>query len=70
MDLLELYVGSEEEARSYRDRLRNVKSGLEKDTLVKVVSDSDFRLPAIRTSSNFYEGELSVGKLLAYIASR
>jgi len=72
MSLFELYVRSEEEAETYKDRMRRIEDGLEKKAVVKVVaeSESDFRLPAIRTTHNLYEGELSVGQLLAHIGPR
>ena len=72
MSLFELYVGSDKEAEDYRARLRRIEDDLEKNAVVKVVqeAESEFRLPAIRTSYNTYEGELSVAKVLAQLASR
>ncbi|MDX6446501.1 MAG: hypothetical protein QOH71_3575 [Blastocatellia bacterium] len=72
MSLFELYVGSEKEAESYRARLRTIRDDVEKNAVVKVVreAESELRLPAIRTSYNIYEGELSVAKLLTHLASR
>jgi hypothetical protein len=72
MSIFELYVRDEKEANSYRNRLREIKNGLEQDAVVKVIpeSESNFRLPAIRTAHNVYEGELSVAQLLAHIAPR
>jgi len=69
MSVFELYVRTEKEAESYRAHLRTIKEGLEKDAVVRITPDTNLRLPAIRTSYNLYEGEVSVAKLLTQIAA-
>jgi hypothetical protein len=67
MSDVELYVRTEAEAESYRNRFRSAKDGLENEVVVRVATDNSLRLPAVRTAYNVYEGEVSVRKALSHL---
>jgi hypothetical protein len=70
MRLVELYARSEREAELYSNQLRS----LGEDPYVTIVENEPdqtiVRMPAIRTTSNLFEGETAVARLLAAIRRR
>ena len=70
MSEVELYVRTERDAESYKNKLRSANKGLEKKVVVRVLADETMRLPAIRTPYNLYEGDIPVGKVIHHIVSR
>ena len=64
-----LYVSDRPDAERYRCELLRLgfSSG---NFVIQIVSDSEMRLPAIRTPTNLYEGAWSVSRLLTSISRR
>jgi hypothetical protein len=66
MQVLEVYVASDAEARKYRDWFVNAGAP---ETIVRVVDEPWMNLPAVRTERNLHQGVTSLGYILGLLSS-
>lgn len=68
MLVFEVLVDSDEAVAAYKKSLIDLAASPDIDCSVSLASSRYLRLPAVRSGSNYYEGEHSVRRFLAEVA--